>query len=243
MELVRFRDLAIARGDLDLVEQGLQTAARNSSRYVELSRRLDGLRSKVAAARATVEGAATFEKVGTAVKNIAGGTLRVIEAATAAKTIAEKQTLTAQIAAAQRAAVGLLLNAGLSRLISEAKENELEKTVAWARFSRFGVEYVAAGWKFGNAWLEINRTTAAIADQNKLQQALSKNIEDEEAGIKSLRDDQGLLKAALTLSGEAREQAVADLKASESKAAFLDGDWFSVTTGVRAAGEPIMQAR
>jgi len=86
---------------------------------------------------------------------------------------------------------------------------------------------------------EVDRLLAAGHDRARLQLAMGHRIQVNLSRTQALGADLRELRAALTGPAAGQEDVLRRLQARDGRRAYALGDWFSLSTGFRAPGEPI----
>lgn len=225
---------------LERAQEQLVKNRRVWSKYQVLKPQVEQLQAELALAKSVLQNSDNVREVGGVVETFGKRTKAIVASIKLVQSPLEKQDLLAAMAELQKTSYALLKNAGLDRVIAEAGTRGMETVVKRANVIKFVAEYSAAAAKFGVAWVRINQINEAIDDRNRLALTMALHIHQDEDRRQAIATEVKELNSALAGDRLVKEEALRIFHARELQASYREGDWFSVTTGVRAPGSPIL---
>ena len=154
------------------------------------------------------------------------------------KDLLDKHNLLFVTKSLQDFAVDILKDAGVAKAETYLMSKNMTGAAQYTRLGSFAVDYAYHGTRFYLAWTNVDDILAHADNANAMASTLDSKITNITDQLATVRGELQELRNA-GKDKQAQEQVLYELRQKELKDAYLAGEWFSQTTGIRASGYPI----
>jgi len=136
--------------------------------------------------------------------------------------------------------VGVMKDAGLVKVQEVLLKKGMASVAQSTRLGDFAIDYGYHSLRFYLAWDGVHDILVQIEYETDVLGMMGRNIVDATNDIKSLNTEVRRLNEARG-DKETGAKILKELWYKEQREAYLAGEWFSLQTGVRADGQPILR--